>query len=356
MVKGLVERLKAGEEVLVAEGYLFEFERRGYLQAGAFVPEVALDHPDLLRSLYREFVHAGSDVVEAFTYYAHREKLRVIDREKDLEVLNKTALKIAKEVAVETGTLMAGNLSNSTIYDPNDKAAIDETYDSFKEQVVWAAEAGADFIIAETFSDLGEAKLALKAIKEHGGGVPSVVTFTQNVTGQTRDGYKLGEACRALEEAGADVVGLNCGSGPDTILPLMQDVKAHCKGPLACLPIPLRTTPSQPQMQNLVIPETGEKAFPRNLDYFYCTQDHIYAFGKECKEMGIQYLGLCCFNSSRHFRALAESVGRKPGASKFSTDMSKHYVLGNLPRFKKYNTEVLKNQKHRTAEEMKGKH
>ena len=64
---GLVERLKNGEKILVAEGYLFEFESRGYLKAGSYVPEVVIEHPDLVRSLHEEFVHAGSDVVEAFT-------------------------------------------------------------------------------------------------------------------------------------------------------------------------------------------------------------------------------------------------------------------------------------------------
>src|SRR5205814_4165003 len=78
---GLLERLEAGP-VICAEGYLFEFERRGYLQAGAYVPEVVLEHPDLVESLHRDFVHAGSDVVEAFTYYAHRAKLKIIGREK----------------------------------------------------------------------------------------------------------------------------------------------------------------------------------------------------------------------------------------------------------------------------------
>src|SRR5215475_11567081 len=67
--------------VVCAEGYLFECERRGYLQAGAFVPEVVLDHPEVVEELHREFVHAGSDVVEAFTYYGHRQKLRVIGKE-----------------------------------------------------------------------------------------------------------------------------------------------------------------------------------------------------------------------------------------------------------------------------------
>ena len=94
----LRQRLDQGP-VICAEGYLFELERRGYLQAGAFVPEVVLEHPEAVTQLHRDFVHAGSDVVEALTYYAHREKLRVIGREQDLERINRRALDTAKAVA-----------------------------------------------------------------------------------------------------------------------------------------------------------------------------------------------------------------------------------------------------------------
>ena len=80
----LLARLAAGP-VICAEGYLFELERRGYLQAGPYVPEVVIEHPEAVERLHEDFVHAGSDVVEAFTYYAHREKLRVIGREGMLE-------------------------------------------------------------------------------------------------------------------------------------------------------------------------------------------------------------------------------------------------------------------------------
>ena len=88
----LVERLDKGT-VLCAEGYLFEMEKRGYLQAGAFVPEVVLEHPEVVTQLHREFIRAGSDVVQAFTYYGHREKLRIIGKEDMLEPLQKMLLK-----------------------------------------------------------------------------------------------------------------------------------------------------------------------------------------------------------------------------------------------------------------------
>src|SRR5919106_5039933 len=108
---GLLERLEAGP-VICAEGYLFELERRGYVQAGPFVPEVVLEHPEVVAQLHRDFVHAGSDVVEAFTYYTHREKMRLVGKEHLLEEINRQALEIAKEVAAETGSLLAGNICN----------------------------------------------------------------------------------------------------------------------------------------------------------------------------------------------------------------------------------------------------
>src|SRR5438552_13621849 len=110
--EGLVERLANGP-LICAEGYLFELERRGYVQAGAFVPEAVLDHPEIVEQVHRDFVHAGSDVVEAFTYYAHREKLRIIGREHELEQMNRGALAIARKVAQDTGTLFAGDICNT---------------------------------------------------------------------------------------------------------------------------------------------------------------------------------------------------------------------------------------------------
>ena len=113
----LVTRLNKGP-VICAEGFLFEIERRGYMSSGEFVPMVSLEHPEALENLHRDFQHAGSDIVQAFTYNGHREKMKVINKEELLEPLNRAALKIAKKVALDTPkeiepNLMAGNISNS---------------------------------------------------------------------------------------------------------------------------------------------------------------------------------------------------------------------------------------------------
>ncbi len=209
-----LSEMLANGPVVCAEGYLFECERRGYLQAGAFVPEVVLHHPEVVEGLHREFVHAGSDVVEAFTYYGHRQKLRVIGKEHILEPLNRQALSIAAGVARETGTLLAGNLSNTNVYEPGASAA-QEVRAAFEEQVAWAVEAGVDMVIAETFSWAAEALLALETIRATS--LPAVVTFAVHRDGMMRDGISPEDACRQAEQAGASVVGLNCTRGPRTL-------------------------------------------------------------------------------------------------------------------------------------------
>jgi betaine-homocysteine S-methyltransferase len=339
--RGLLDRLASGP-VICAEGYLFEFERRGYLQAGAFVPEVVLEHPDLVAQLHREFVHAGSDVVEAFTYYAHREKLRVIGREGDLERINRQALKIATEVAAEHGSLVAGNICNTSVYVPEDTASHDEVRRQFAEQIGWAVEAGVDYIIGETYSYGGEALLAAETIKKTTT-LPAAVMLAIHREDKTREGWGVAETCKRLEDAGAEIVGLNCARGPATMLPLLEQVRKAVKVPVAALPVPYRTTAKEPNFQSLTDPHCDclprERPFPTGLDPFTCNRWEIAEFTKAAYAMGVHYLGVCCGAGPHHIRAMAEALGRKPAASRYTEDMSKHYVLGSDPSFRKANTE-----------------
>ncbi len=336
--RGLLERLKEGA-VICAEGYVFELERRGYLQAGAFVPEVLFEHPEVVEQLHRDFVHAGSDVTQALTYYVHREKLRLIGREKDLAPMNRAALRIAKKVARETGTLFAGDICNTNIYDPNDPKAIREVEGIFEEQVGWAVDAGVDYFVAETLAWVGEAELALKAIKRQSK-VPTVVTFAMHQEPILRDGLTPAEACRRMEQAGADVVGLNCHRGPATMMPLIRDIRQAVKCHVAALPVPYRTTPQQPSFMSLTDPCChNQRAFPVGLDPFMATRSEIFDFGREAFGIGVRYLGVCCGAGPHHIRALAEALGRHPPASRYTVDMSKHSFFGTDRMIRRIQTE-----------------
>ncbi|CAH1268574.1 BHMT2 [Branchiostoma lanceolatum] len=207
---GLLARLQAGETVICAEGYLFEFERRGYLKAGGFVPEVVIEHPELVEGLHREFVHAGSDVVLAFTYYAHREKMRIIGREADLERINRTALRLARKVADDTGTLMAGNICNLNIYDPVKPDWEERAHDMFKEQLEWIMEeGGCDFIVAETFFAYAEAKLALECVRKYAKGK---VAFPLDLDPWLCSRSQIAAFSRRAHDIGVRYIGLCCGN------------------------------------------------------------------------------------------------------------------------------------------------
>ena len=238
-------------------------------------------------------------------------------------------------MARRTGTLFAGDLCNTNIYDPADAASLREIERIFAEQVGWAADAGVDYFVAETFSWGAEALLALAAIRKYSK-VPAVITMAMHREDVTREGWTAAEVCRRLEAAGADVVGLNCHRGPATIMPLMREIRAAVKCHVAALPVPYRTTPAQPSFMSLTDPCCGDaRAFPVGLDPFVCTRQEIFDFGKEAYALGIHYLGVCCGAGPHHIRALAESLGRKPPASRYSVDMSRHAFFGNTERIKK---------------------
>lgn len=343
--RSLMDRLAAGA-VLCAEGYLLEFERRGYVQAGAFVPEVVLEFPEVVVALHRDFLRAGSDVIEAFTYYGHREKLRLIGKEDQLEPLQRNALALAKQVAAEaTGEmpLVAGNICNTNVWDPQDAQTNATVQAMFDEQVAWAAEAGVDYLIAETFSYYGEARLALDAIKR--AGVPAVVTLAMHQGEVFRDGVGFEEAAKRLEQAGAEVVGLNCARGPQTMLPYVARIRRAVSCHVAALPVAYRTTEAQPTFQSLQDPACDEvpdgRPFPTALDPFTCNRYEMAAFARQAAELDIRYVGGCCGSGPHHIRAMAEALGRRPPASRYAPDMSQHYAFGNHPSLRQTDREFV---------------
>jgi len=192
----------------------------------------------------------------------------------------------------------------------------------FTEQLTWAKEANVDFIIAETFSDLGEAEIALEVIKQFG--FPVVVTLAIHTTGKTSEGKSLLEALELLSAKGADVVGLNCSRGPKTILSLLKEVTGKIKTPLACLPVGYSTNEQYPTFQSF---STRDKKYT-DLDGHTCTRYEFADFAKEAVALGVKYLGTCCGGAPHHVRAIAEALGRKPISSQFSANLSLHFAFG----------------------------
>jgi betaine-homocysteine S-methyltransferase len=157
----------------------------------------------------------------------------------------------------------------------------------------------------------------------------------------TREGWSVGEAARRIEAAGADVVGLNCIRGPRTMMPLLKQVRAAVRCNTAGLPVPYRTTSKEPSFQSLTDPfyknTPNGRPFPTALDPFVCNRYEIADFAREASSLGVRYLGVCCGAGPHHIRAMGESLGRQPPASRFSPDMSKHAFLGTDQRLRSVN-------------------
>ena len=316
----LQQRLSDGV-VIGAEGYVFELERRGYVKAGPFVPEVILDEPEALRQLHREFLRAGADVMVALTYYAHREKLKVIGRDGELEAMNRQAVRIANEVAAEGGALVAGNICNTWSYDPKDAERSGAVVRAqYEEQLGWAVEEGVDFVIAETNDYVGEALIGLEVCQALG--LPAMVTFATSGLTSTYDGHHYVDACRILAEAGADVVGLNCSRGPESMLPLLERIRAAVDVPVAAQPVPYRTTQQTPAFERF-------PGFPIGLEPHQCTRFEMADFARSAREIGVDYIGICCGGAPHHVRAMAEALGRVAPASRYSPAIELHPVLGS---------------------------
>ncbi len=337
--RGLIDRLNSGP-VICAEGFLFEIEKRGYMSSGEFVPMVSLENPEALLNLHRDFQHAGSDIVQAFTYNGHREKMRVIGKEELLEPLNRSALQIAKDVAIspigEEQNLMAGNISNSNIWNDKDSSQNKEVEKMFSEMVGWAVDEGADILIGETFYYAEEAYTALKIMKQSG--LPSVITIAPMGENIMRDGVSILDTCKELEQRGGDVVGMNCFRGPNTMLPYLKEIRKALNCHVAGLPITYRTTNDHPTFFNL--PDNNgcschsphETTFPTALDPMQCSRYEIGQFAREAYSLGINYLGVCCGANPMLIRETAEAVGLKVPASKYKENMENHFLFGTHKR------------------------
>ena len=305
MKKGILERLAEGP-VLGDGGYLLELEKRGWVRAGPFTPEVVLNNPDALRQLHVEFKTAGAEVLQALTFYASRDKLATVGLADKLEEMNRTAVRIASDVAGEH-VLVSGNLSLTWMYDPEDAASSDRVRKLFDEQLALQIDEGVDFIIGETYSWLGEALLAVERAKPSG--LPVMVTLSFENENVTEDGYSVQESAKRLEAAGADIVGVNCLRNPSTTLPLLEEMKSVVSCHLAAQPSAYRTPAEQKDF-------TALAAFPTELDPLQMTRSEMASYASDARDAGVGYIGACCGAVATHIRAMAiELQKRSPDES-----------------------------------------
>jgi betaine-homocysteine S-methyltransferase len=311
MPKSITELLQSG--VVIGDGgYLIELERRGYVDSGSgretvgtgrgsgqFTPEVAIENPGALSELHREFLGAGSQVLQALTFFGTREKLARAGYGADTERINFAAVKLAKEAA-DGCALVAGSVSRTQLIEREGAAALGKAADHLSEQIRLLKDAGVDFLILETFFHLAEIKLALEAAAKVSLPAVATMSFRPLITKCT-DGHSPAECAKLMADLGAIAVGANCEQNPERMLPLLREMRAATGVPLAAQPAAFRTTEECHSFTRLA-------AFPDDLETIQVSRSEFLNFGQVAKSEGIGYLGGCCGCNAAYIRALARGL------------------------------------------------
>jgi betaine-homocysteine S-methyltransferase len=299
--------------VLGDGGYLIELERRGWVDSGSgrekvgtgkgsgqFTPEVAIEHPDALRELHREFLNAGSQVLQALTFFGTREKLTRAGYGEQTEAINAAAVRIAREVAGDQAQV-AGSVSRTQLFEREGPSAAGHVRDLIAEQIRMLVDARVDFLILETFFHLQEMLIALECSRASGLTVIATMTFRPKVA-ECSDGHTPAECARAMVNAGAAIVGANCEQEPERMLQIVREMRSAVSVPIAAQPTAFRTTDAVQCFTRL-------PQFPDGLETIQLPRTAFRQFAAGAREEGIQFVGGCCGCNPAYIRAAARGLG-----------------------------------------------
>jgi betaine-homocysteine S-methyltransferase len=316
MTKSILNRSEENGIILGDGGYLIELERRGYVDSGSerekvgtgrgsgqFTPEVAIEHPEVLRELHREFLNAGSQVLQALTFFATREKLTRSGYGAQTEAINQAAVRLAREVAGNQA-LVAGSVSRTQLFEREGSSAAELVRNLLNEQIRLLQRAEVDFLILETFFRLDEMLIALDCARASGLPIMATISFRPRLT-ESSDGYSAGACALAMAEAGAQIVGANCEQEPQRMLPILREMRAAADVLIAAQPAAFRTTEETPCF-------TRMPQFPDQLETAQISRQEFFDFARAAKSEGISYIGGCCGCNAAYIRAMARGLVAQP--------------------------------------------
>ena len=265
-------------------------QQRG-LKPGGVGELLNLTDPELLKSVYRDYIEAGSQIIYANTFGANGLKMARTGR--SVSEIITAAIRVAKEAADGTGAKVALDVGPlGELLEPMGTLTFERAYDLFREMMEAGAAAGADLIVIETMTDLYEAKAALLAAKETTD-LPVLVTMSFEASGRTFTGCTAASMAHTLEGLGADAIGLNCSLGPDLLLPILKEICANTTLPVIAKP---------------------NAGLPDPVDGHYDMDPETFAAAVlPCLEAGVTIFGGCCGTSPDYIRALKKALeGKAP--------------------------------------------
>jgi len=298
-MENILSRLRRGE-IIVGDGALgTQLMMRG-LKHGEPPELFNVEKPQIIEEIAGLYLDAGAEIIETNTFGASPLRLTQFSLENRMEELNRAAVEAVRR-AVGDKAYIAGSVGPSARnLEPLGDAEPDQLFDSSAAQILVLVAAGADIICIETMMDAAEAVLAVKAARSVSIDIPVIATMTFN---KTQHGFftlmrnSVKDASEALKDAGADIVGANCGDGMENMIGIAREF-----GQCTKLPVIIQGNAGLPVKgeNGLVYPDTPE-----------------YMAGKaaELLELGVQIIGGCCGTTPEHIRAIRSLVDsyRTPG-------------------------------------------
>ena len=288
----IVDAVKDGR-ILVSDGAWGTFLHAKGLQPGECPELWCVERPDDVFDIAKSYIDAGSDMIEADSFGGTRFKLEHYGLAERVVEINKAAAAISRKAAGEDNWVIASIGPTGKMLVTGDVTE-DELYDAFKEQAVALAEGGTDAICVETMSAIDEASLAIRAVKENTDcEIICTFTFELKRSGKYRSmmGASPADAAKASIEAGADIIGTNCGNGFERMIDIVKEIRA-----------------AAPDTPILVHANAGLPQFVDGKDVFPETPEQMAALVPAIIEAGANIIGGCCGTTPDHITAIKNAV------------------------------------------------
>lgn len=251
--------------------------------------ELNLTSPDLVRTVHEEYVRAGAEVIETNTFTATAHKLSQYGLDSRLREINVTAARLAREAACGR-CFVAGAIGPLGLrIEPYGPTSFDEAKEMFKQQAEALLEGGVDLFVLETFSDVSELRQAIRAVRELTD-LPVIAQMTISLDGNTSFGTTPEVFTARLDEWGADVIGLNCGVGPATVLTAIEKMRAATAKKLSAQP---------------------NAGLPRDVQgrqFYMCSPEYMAKYAKRLIQSGVRFIGGCCGTTPSHIKLISDAV------------------------------------------------
>ncbi|MGQ9470265.1 MAG: bifunctional homocysteine S-methyltransferase/methylenetetrahydrofolate reductase [Candidatus Aminicenantales bacterium] len=278
------------ERVVLADGAMGTMLYNKGVYLNLCFDEVNLTNPDLVRSIHREYIQAGAEIIETNTFGANRFKLKKYGLEDKVAEINRAAARLAHDEAGKK-VWVAGSIGPLGVkIEPWGPTSVEEAEEAFREQVRALVEAGVDLFILETFADLNEIHQAVKAVQKEAPDYLIVSEMTIEEDGNSLYGTSPEVFTRKLDEWGADVIGVNCSVGPAAMLQCLERMAKVTSKPLSAMP-------------NAGVPRNVEG---RNI--YLCSPEYLAEYGRRFILNGVRLVGGCCGTTPAHIRALRGAI------------------------------------------------